>query len=68
MDQFEDLGVHRRIILKCIFKKYEERGLDLAQDRGTRKVLANAEMKPRISYNARNALTGTGTPTSAKET
>jgi hypothetical protein len=47
----DDLGVDGRIILKCIFKKYD-RGvdrIDLAQDRDPWRALVNAVMNLRIA-------------------
>jgi len=45
-DSLEDLGVHGRIILKCIFKKWEVGmdWIDLAQDSNRWRALVNAVM------------------------
>jgi hypothetical protein len=55
----EDLGVHGRIILKCIFKKWDGGmdWIDMAQDRDRWWVLVNAVMHLLVPYIAENFLT-----------
>jgi hypothetical protein len=51
-DHLDDIGVDGRIILKCIFKKWERGGMDcisVAQDRDRVRELVNAVMNIRIS-------------------
>jgi hypothetical protein len=58
-DDFEDLAVDGRIILKWIFKKWEVGvdWIDLAQDRDRWRAFVNAVMNFRVPYNAGNFLT-----------
>jgi hypothetical protein len=57
----EDLGVGGRLILKCIFKKWD--GVvdvdwnDLAQDRNGWQGLLDVAINPRVPNNAGNFLT-----------
>ena len=49
-DRLEDPGVGGRIILRCIFRKWDvEVWIDLAQVRERWRVLVNAVMKLRVS-------------------
>jgi hypothetical protein len=54
----EDLGVDRRIILKCIFNEWEGcmDWIDLAQDRDRWRDLVNAAVNLRVLQNAGNFL------------
>jgi hypothetical protein len=49
-DHSEDLGVGGRIILKCIFKKWDGGmdWIDQAQDRDTWRVVVNEAMNNRV--------------------
>jgi hypothetical protein len=50
-DHLEDRGVDGRIILKCIFKKWDGGGMDwidMAQDRDRWLALVNAVMNLRV--------------------
>jgi hypothetical protein len=56
----EDLGIDGKIILKCIFMKWDEGGMDwtnLAQDRDRRWAPVNAVINRRFTYNAGSFLT-----------
>jgi hypothetical protein len=58
-DHFGDAGLDWRIILKCIFKKWDG-GIDwieLAQDRERWRALVNAIINVRVPQNAGNFLT-----------
>ena len=59
-DHLGDTGVDGRIILRWIFRKWDEGGTDrieLAQDMDSWQALVNAVTNLRVPYNAGNFLT-----------
>jgi hypothetical protein len=58
-DHFEDPGIDGRIILRRIFRKWDEDHgvIDLAQDRDRWRALVNAAMNFLVPENAGNFLT-----------
>jgi len=59
-DHLEDTGLDGRIILRCIFRKWDVGGMDwveLAQDRDRWPALVDVVVNLRVPYNAGNFLT-----------